>query len=59
MSDPFAPPPPHIEPGGPPSEIPPDGPPPELDEPIVPFNEPGPPLSPDDDRPYDPPPRVQ
>lgn len=59
MSDPYAPPSPHPEPGGPPPEIPPDGPPPEIEEPIAPFENPGRPIAPDDDRPYDPPPRIQ
>ena len=56
MPEPFAPP-PHPDPV-PPSELPSE-PPPEIDDPIVPFEEPGPPSAPDDDRPYDPPPRVQ
>jgi len=58
MSDPFAPPPPRPEPRGPPPEIPP-GPPAEIGDPIIPLQDPGLPVKPDDDRPYDRPPRAR
>lgn len=58
MTDPLSPT-PTPAPGKPPTEIPPGTPRPEFDDPVIPFEDPGPapPMpKPDDGRPYDTPP---